>query len=83
MKLPEDFNLSQHFQRLEQIIAHLEGDEHDLEQSLQCFEEGMKNIQACRLYLTQAEQKVQWLNTQSQTEHAAPITKDDPEDSVQ
>jgi exodeoxyribonuclease VII small subunit len=47
--------------RLEDIVAKMEGNEQSLEESIKLFEEGVKLSQACHKELEQAEQKVQVL----------------------
>lgn len=47
--------------RLEEIVAKMEGNEQSLEESIKLFEEGVKLSQACHKELEQAEQKVQVL----------------------
>ena len=47
--------------RLEDIVAKMEGNEQSLEDSIKLFEEGIKLSHACHKELEEAEQKVQVL----------------------
>ena len=47
--------------RLEEIVAHLERNELDLEQSLQMFEEGVKLVRFCTSRLDEAERRIEIL----------------------
>lgn len=47
--------------RLEEIVAHLERNELDLEQSLQMFEEGVKLVRFCTTRLDEAERRIEIL----------------------
>ena len=49
------------FERLEEIVAHLEGSELDLEQSLHMFEEGIKLVRFCATRLDEAERRIEIL----------------------
>ena len=44
--------------RLEEIVAELESGDLPVEQSIQCFEEGLKLLNHCSEVLQKAEQKV-------------------------
>ena len=50
------------FERLEEIVAKLEGGEVALEESLELYAEGMKLVKFCGKKLTAAEQKIERLN---------------------
>jgi exodeoxyribonuclease VII small subunit len=49
------------FERLEEIVARLEGGELDLEQSLHMFEEGIKLVRFCASRLDEAERRIEIL----------------------
>ncbi|RMF72697.1 MAG: exodeoxyribonuclease VII small subunit [Acidobacteria bacterium] len=65
-------------ERLEQIVAALEGDEHDLDRSLQLFEEGMTLVRRLEQQLERAEMRVEELlrNADGATT-TAPLELDD------
>ncbi len=48
-------------ERLEEIVATLEGGDMELEKSLKMFEEGIKMARICQNHLTQAEKKIEKL----------------------
>lgn len=48
--------------RLEQIVAHLEGDQLDLEASILAYEEGLKLARYCLEQLRTAELRIQQLS---------------------
>lgn len=48
-------------QRLEEIVAALEGGDLDLEESLAMFEEGIKLSRWCTAKLNEAEQRIEML----------------------
>ena len=48
-------------ERLEEIVATLEGGDMELEKSLKMFEEGIKMARICQTHLTQAEKKIEKL----------------------
>ena len=48
-------------QRLEEIVAQLEGNKLDLEQSLATFEEGIKLVRFCAGRLDEAERRIEIL----------------------
>jgi len=54
-------------QKLESLIERMENDNLNLEQALQCFEEGVKLTKSCQKALSEAEQKVK-IMTQSLAE---------------
>jgi exodeoxyribonuclease VII small subunit len=47
--------------RLEEIVAQLEGNKLDLEQSLEIFEEGVKLVRFCASRLDEAERRIEIL----------------------
>ena len=50
------------FERLEEIVARLEGGEVALEESLELYAEGMKLVKFCCKKLNAAQQKIEKLN---------------------
>ena len=48
-------------EELERIVARLEKGNLPLEESLQCFEQGIKSARECRAYLEEAEKRVEIL----------------------
>lgn len=57
----EELSYEQAFERLEQIVALLEGNEHSLEISLKLFERGQQLAHYCAELLDQAELRIQQL----------------------
>jgi len=55
----ESFEASLHL--LEQVVARLESGELSLEESLECFEQGVKSAARCRKLLQEVEMKVELL----------------------
>jgi len=55
----ESFEASLH--RLEQVVERLESGELSLEESLECFEQGVKSAARCRKLLQEVELKVELL----------------------
>ncbi len=58
-------DLEQALEELEQLIQHMEEGDISLEESLQCFERGIKLTRSCQEALKAAEQKVQVLLEQN------------------
>lgn len=54
-------NFKTKMERLNLIVAQLEDNQLDLEQSMQLFEEGLNLIKQCNLQLTQFDTKIQTL----------------------
>jgi len=57
----EDLTLEARLERLERIVAALEGGEVELEKGLALFEEGVRHIRNVETLLSQAELKVEEL----------------------
>lgn len=57
-KAKKEGGFEQGLNRLEEIVARLEGEDLDLEESLALFEEGVKLAEACGQRLDAAEKKV-------------------------
>jgi exodeoxyribonuclease VII small subunit len=57
----EDLTLEARLERLERIVAALEGGEVELEKGLGLFEEGVRHIRMVETLLSQAELKVEEL----------------------
>jgi|TARA_B110000263_G_C15020627_1_gene379363 exodeoxyribonuclease VII small subunit len=53
--------LEQSLEELETLVEHLESGDLSLEESLECFERGVKLTRECQVILKQAEQKVEIL----------------------
>ena len=54
----EPLNFAQQLERLEEIVRRLEGQELDLDQALQLFEEGVERLREARERLIAAEAQV-------------------------
>ncbi|MBI3326468.1 MAG: exodeoxyribonuclease VII small subunit [Nitrospinae bacterium] len=64
-------------QRLEEIVAHLERNELDLEQSLQLFEEGVTLVRFCTTRLDEAERRIEVLLADKEGRvHAEPFPEE-------
>lgn len=61
---------------LQQLVEHLEGGDLSLEDSLTCFEQGIRLTRDCQAALSQAEQKVQILLARGGTLEQAPFDAD-------
>lgn len=57
-KAKKEGGFEQGLKRLEEIVARLEGEDLDLEESLALFEEGVKLAETCGQRLDAAEKKV-------------------------
>ncbi len=57
-KAKKEGSFEQGLNRLEEIVARLEGEDLDLEESLALFEEGVKLAETCGQRLDAAEKKV-------------------------
>ena len=53
-----DITLEEALTRLEEIVATMDSETIDLEQSIELFKEGMELTNYCRQQITEAEQKV-------------------------
>ena len=67
-------------QRLEEIVAQLEGDKLDLERSLEMFEEGVKLVRFCRGRLDAAERRIEILLTDKEGRLRAEPFPEEPAD---
>lgn len=65
--------------RLEEIVARLEGNELDLEQSLQMFEEGVKLVRFGATRLDEAERRIEMLLADKEGRLQAGAFPDEPE----
>lgn len=54
-----DLSLEQALSRLEEIVASMDSESIDLEESIELFREGMELTKFCRKQISEAEQKVQ------------------------
>ncbi|MBB3105230.1 exodeoxyribonuclease VII small subunit [Azomonas macrocytogenes] len=61
---------------LQQLVERLESGELSLEDSLNCFEQGIRLTRDCQTALTQAEQKVQILLERDGSVREAPFETD-------
>ncbi|MFB8829839.1 exodeoxyribonuclease VII small subunit [Azotobacter sp. CWF10] len=61
---------------LQQLVERLEGGELSLEDSLACFEQGIRLTRDCQAALSQAEQKVQILLERGDTLEQVPFDAD-------
>ncbi|WP_120997587.1 exodeoxyribonuclease VII small subunit [Stutzerimonas urumqiensis] len=61
---------------LQQLVERLESGELSLEDSLACFEQGIRLTRECQAALSQAEQKVQILLERNGELEAAPFQTD-------
>lgn len=59
--MEEKNNFESELHSLEQAVERLESGELTLEQSLECFETGVKSAAECRRYLRSAETRVELL----------------------
>ena len=59
-------DLEKAFTELEALIDKMESKQLNLEESLKCFEQGIKLIQRCQKELKTAEQKIQKFTLQNQ-----------------
>jgi exodeoxyribonuclease VII small subunit len=57
----DDLSLEERLQRLDRIVATLEGGEVELERGLELFEEGVRHIRAAEALLSRAELRVEEL----------------------
>jgi exodeoxyribonuclease VII small subunit len=65
--------------RLEEIVAQLEGNKLDLEQSLEIFEEGVKLVRFCASRLDEAERRIEMLLTDKEGRLQAESFPEEPE----
>ena len=61
MSEPSELRFEQALERLEELVARMEGGELDLEESLADFEEGVQLVRQCSERLRAAELRVQVL----------------------
>jgi exodeoxyribonuclease VII small subunit len=68
--------------RLEEIVAQLEGNKLDLEQSLEIFEEGVKLVRFCASRLDEAERRIEILLADKEGRVQAEPFPEEPEDAT-
>ena len=69
-----DFEAS--LKELDNIVAQMQAGQLRLDESMKCFEKGIKLIRDCQSTLTQAEQKVEILTSKNELKNF----KDNPDD---
>lgn len=69
-----DFETS--LKELDSIVAQMQAGQLPLDESMKCFEKGIKLIRDCQSALTQAEQKVEILTSKNELKNF----KDNPDD---
>lgn len=62
---PKKMNLEAAFKELEDLVRKMESQQLPLEESLKCFEQGVKLVSQCQKELRCAEQKIQKLVSQN------------------
>ena len=67
----KSFQFEQALDELEQIVQRLETEDLSLEQALGCFEQGVKLTKQCQTTLKTAEQKIEQVSSQLNTDSAA------------
>ncbi len=75
----KEFNFEKSLQELEQLVKKMEEGELSLEDSLKHFERGISLTRACQKALVEAEQKVQVLLSEGNTEALEPFKSADQE----
>ena len=78
-KKPENMDFESALAELEQLVDKLEAGDLSLEQSLKSFERGIQLVRAGQQKLSQAEQQVQVLLQDDQTEQLVAFTPDQEE----
>lgn len=73
----KNFNFEASLEELNQLVKKMESGDLPLEDSLKCFENGVKLIRDCQKALTKAEQKVQILTKQQGSETLEPHHPDE------
>jgi exodeoxyribonuclease VII small subunit len=68
--------------RLEEIVAQLEGNKLDLEQSLEIFEEGVKLVRFCANRLDEAGRRIEILLADKEGRLQAESFPEEPEDAT-
>jgi exodeoxyribonuclease VII small subunit len=76
-KRTETPDFEQSLQELEGLVEKMEQGDLSLEAALASFERGIQLMRTCQEALTQAEQKVEQLLRQGDTEQIAPFEGDD------
>ncbi|MBI5179131.1 MAG: exodeoxyribonuclease VII small subunit [Nitrospinae bacterium] len=76
----EKIKFEKALERLEEIVATLEGGDMELEKSLKMFEEGIKMARACQTHLAQAEKKIEKLVKDQKGELATEPMEEEPEE---
>jgi exodeoxyribonuclease VII small subunit len=72
-KVKEDLTLEARLERLERIVAALEGGEVELEKGLALFEEAVRHIRTVETLLSRAELKVEELVGSSENAEVRPF----------
>lgn len=74
------FNFEKSLEQLTQLALRMERGNLPLEESLQCYETGIKLIRECQQALVKAEQKVQILSKQEGVDVLKPYQSDNGHD---
>lgn len=69
----EEFSLEERLQRLDRIVAELEGGDVELEKGLELFEEGVAHIRAAESLLSRAEIRVEELVGEAEALEERPV----------
>jgi len=69
-------------ERLEEIVAALEGGDMELEKSLKMFDEGVKMTKICQAHLSEAEKKIEKLVKDQKGELSTELFEEEPENNM-
>ncbi|MCY9517311.1 exodeoxyribonuclease VII small subunit [Paenibacillus apiarius] len=83
VELMEELNFEAAMEKLEQIVAQLEGGDAPLEQAIDLFQEGMRLSKLCSEKLQQVERKIEMLTEQNGELKRQPFSPEEEGGSIE